>query len=80
MVPNDEMAHQLFTGERAGIMVFTESKGRLSAMESPEIVGGFGVFTWALTQGISSKANEADINGESSCRGLYSSYQFIQKN
>ena len=63
VVPNDEMAHQFFTVERAGIMVFTASKGRQSAMESPDIGGGFGVFTWALTQGIGSKANEADING-----------------
>jgi WD40 repeat protein len=63
VVPNDEMAHQFFTGERAGIMVFTASKGRQSAMESPDIGGGFGVFTWALTQGIGPKANEADING-----------------
>ena len=63
VVPNDEMAHQFFTGERAGIMVLTASKGRQSAMESPDIGGGFGVFTWALTQGIGSKAIEADING-----------------
>jgi len=57
------MAHQFFTGERAGVMVFTASKGRQSAMESPDIGGGFGVFTWALTQGIGSKAVEADVNG-----------------
>ena len=63
VVPNDEMAHQFFTGERAGVMVFTASKGRQSAMESPDIGGGFGVFTWALTQGIGARANEADVNG-----------------
>jgi len=63
IVPNDEMAHQFFTGERAGVMVFTASKGRQSAMESPDIGGGFGVFTWALTQGIGARSVEADING-----------------
>jgi len=63
VVPNDEMAHQFFTGERAGVMVFTASKGRQYAMESPDIGGGFGLFTWALTQGIGSKAVEADVNG-----------------
>ncbi len=63
VVPNDEMAHQFFTGERAGVMVFTASKGRQSAMESPDIGGGFGVFTWALTQGIGARASEADVNG-----------------
>ena len=63
IVPNDEMAHQFFAGERAGVMVFTASKGRQSAMESPSTGGGFGLFTWALTQGIGSRANEADTNG-----------------
>jgi WD40 repeat protein len=63
VVPNDEMAHQFFTGERAGVMVFTASKGRQSALESPDIGGGFGLFTWALTQGIGSRAVEADVNG-----------------
>ncbi len=63
VVPNDEMAHQFFTGERAGVMVFTASKGRQYAIESPRLGGGFGVFTWALTQGIGPKANEVDVNG-----------------
>ena len=63
VVPNDEMAHQFFTGERAGVMVFTASKGRQYAIESPSLGGGFGVFTWALTQGIGPKAFEADVNG-----------------
>lgn len=63
VVPNDEMAHQFFTGERAGVMVFTASKGRQSAIESPSLGGGFGIFTWALTQGIGTQAVEADVNG-----------------
>ena len=63
VVPNDEMAHQFFTGDRAGVMVFTASKGRQYAIESPSLGGGFGVFTWALTQGIGPKAFEADVNG-----------------
>ena len=63
VVPNDEMAHQFFTGERAGVMVFTASKGRQSAIESPSLGGGYGLFTWALTQGIGAQAVEADLNG-----------------
>lgn len=63
VVPNDEMAHQFFTGKRAGVMVFTASKGRQSAIESPVVGGGFGLFTWALTQGVGARAAEADLNG-----------------
>ncbi len=44
-------------------MVFSASKGRQSSLESPDIAGGFGIFTYALTQGITTKAKEADKNG-----------------
>ena len=64
VVPNDEMAHQFFTGQRAGVMVFTASKGRQYAIESARIGGGHGLFTWALTQGIGPKSVEADVNGD----------------
>ena len=63
IVPNDEMAHQLFIGQRGGIMVFSASKGRQYSMESPDIGGGFGVFTYALTQAIGNQSKDADING-----------------
>ena len=63
VVPNDEMAHQLFIGQRSGIMVFSASKGRQYSMESPDIGGGFGVFTYALTQAIGAQAEDADVNG-----------------
>ncbi|MBW1693149.1 MAG: hypothetical protein JRJ41_03110 [Deltaproteobacteria bacterium] len=32
-------------------------------MESPDIGGGFGIFTYALTQGLGPKSKKADING-----------------
>ena len=32
-------------------------------MESPDIGGGFGVFTYALTQAIGAQAENADVNG-----------------
>ena len=32
-------------------------------MESPDIGGGFGIFSYALTQGLSVKSKDADQNG-----------------
>jgi WD40 repeat protein len=63
VVPNDELAQEFFTGKRGGTMVFSASKGRQYSMESPDIGGGFGIFTYALTQGLGEKAKEVDING-----------------
>ena len=44
-------------------MVFSASKGRQASLESPDIEGGFGIFTYALTQAIGSKSKDADRNG-----------------
>jgi uncharacterized caspase-like protein len=63
VVPNDELAHQFFAGKRSGIMVFSVSKGRQYSMESPDIGGGYGIFTYMLTQGLSERSKEVDING-----------------
>lgn len=63
VVPNDELAQEFFSGKRGGVMVFSASKGRQYSMESPDIGGGFGIFTYALTQGLSARPEEADING-----------------
>ncbi len=62
VVPNEEMAQQFFSGERAGIMVFSASKGRQYSMESPDIGNGAGVFTHALCQGIGSNSRKADTS------------------
>jgi hypothetical protein len=62
VVPNDELAQQFFTGGRGGIMVFSASKGRQYSLESPDIGGGFGVFTYALTQSLGSRAKDVDTN------------------
>jgi hypothetical protein len=45
IVPNDELAQQFFSGEHGGVMVFSASKGRQFSLESPDIGGGFGIFT-----------------------------------
>ena len=43
-------------------MVFSASKGRQFSLESPDIGGGFGVFTYALVQSLGSKAKRVDTN------------------
>ena len=63
VVPNDELAHQFFSKGKSGIMAFSASKGRQSSHESPDYGGGFGLFTYALTQALGPKAKEADISG-----------------
>jgi uncharacterized caspase-like protein len=45
-------------------MVFSASKGRQYSLESPDIGGGFGIFTYALTQSLGPRAKEADINSD----------------
>jgi len=64
VVPNDELAQQFFEGGRGGIMVFSASKGRQYSLESPDVGGGFGIFTFALTQSLGPKAREADTNSD----------------
>ncbi|MGV7223865.1 MAG: caspase family protein [Nitrospinales bacterium] len=63
IVPNDELAKEFFSGQRGGVMVFSASKGRQYSYESPDIEDGAGVFTYAIKQGLSSKSNIADTNG-----------------
>ena len=63
VVPNDELAQQLFAGEHGGVMVFSASKGRQYSLESPDIGGGFGIFTYGLVQSLGSKAKVVDTNG-----------------
>jgi len=63
VVPNDELAQQLFGGGHGGVMVFSASKGRQFSLESPDIGGGFGVFTYNLIQSLGPEAKLVDING-----------------
>jgi uncharacterized caspase-like protein len=63
IVPNDELAQQFFSGEHGGVMVFSASKGRQYSLESPDIGGGFGIFTYGLVQSLGSKAKVVDTNG-----------------
>jgi len=63
IVPNDELARKFFTGGSGGVMVFSASKGRQDSLESPDIGGGFGIFTYALTQALGAKSRDADRDG-----------------
>ncbi|KOR32367.1 hypothetical protein TI05_07655, partial [Achromatium sp. WMS3] len=62
IVPNDELAAKFFSGGTGGVMVFSASKGRQSALESPDIGNGAGFFTHYITQALSAKSKEADRN------------------
>ena len=62
VVPNNELAHKLSSEGRSGVMVFAASKGRQSALESPDLGGGFGTFAYAVTQTLGPKAKQADLN------------------
>jgi len=64
IVPNDELAQQFFRGGHGGVMVFSASKGRQYSLESPDIGGGFGIFTFALTQSLGPRARETDTNSD----------------
>jgi uncharacterized caspase-like protein len=61
IVPNDELAQKLRSEGKSGIMVFSASKGRQSALEDVE--GGFGVFAHAITQSLGPESKQADTNG-----------------
>ncbi|MEM5788404.1 MAG: hypothetical protein AAGU11_13910, partial [Syntrophobacteraceae bacterium] len=57
------LARKLSMEGRIGAMVFAASKGRQSALESPDLGGGFGVFAYTVTLAIGSNSAEADANG-----------------
>jgi WD40 repeat protein len=58
--PNEDLAHTLAMGKRSGIMVFSASKGRQQSLESPDIGGGYGVFTYSIVKALSETPEEAD--------------------
>jgi len=61
IVPNDELAQKLRSDGKSGIMVFSASKGRQSALE--DVDGGYGVFAHAITQSLGPESKQADTNG-----------------
>jgi WD40 repeat protein len=65
VVPNDQLAQQFFSGGHGGVMVFSASKGRQYSMESPDIGGGYGIFTYALVQGLGPNLIHVDSNQNS---------------
>jgi WD40 repeat protein len=63
VTPNDELARNVFSGTWGGVMVFSASKGRQYSLESPDIEGGFGLYTYALVQALGKQSKWADLNG-----------------
>jgi WD40 repeat protein len=62
VVPNDELARRFFENGRGGVMVLSASKGRQFSMESRDVGGGFGIFSYALVQALSNRSDVADTN------------------
>ena len=62
VAPNDDLARGFFTGRHNGVMVLSASKGRQSSRESPDLGGGAGLFTFALTESLGAQAGTADTN------------------
>jgi len=60
VVPNNELANQFFSQGRSGVMIFSASKGRQYSLESPDIGGGYGLFTYAIIQTLGAGGREAD--------------------
>jgi uncharacterized caspase-like protein len=52
VVPNDELAQRLFADKKAGVIVLSSSKGRQVSLESSKLGGGFGLFTYAVTNAL----------------------------
>ncbi|MBF0266068.1 MAG: caspase family protein [Gammaproteobacteria bacterium] len=63
IVPNNELAEQLFTQQREGIMIFSAAKGRQFAQESSVYGGGEGLFSYALSKAIAEDKHKTDFNG-----------------
>ncbi len=62
VVPNNELAHQFFTEGRSGVLVFSASKGRQYSLESHDIGGGHGLFTYAILTAMGAEAGKVDRN------------------
>ncbi len=62
IVHNEDLAQEFFKTKRGGVIVFSASKGRQSSLESPDFGGGFGLFTFAVTEALGNKSQEADTD------------------
>jgi uncharacterized caspase-like protein len=63
VIPNDAYASELMQTGKAGVVVLAASKGRQFSIESPALGGGHGVFSYALTQMLTSRHADTDTNG-----------------
>ncbi len=63
IVPNNQLAEQLFSKKHGGIMVFSAAKGRQFAAESSSFGSGEGLFSYAISKVLNKKGIDADSNG-----------------
>ncbi|MCP3890943.1 MAG: hypothetical protein GY702_19030, partial [Desulfobulbaceae bacterium] len=62
IVPNEDLAQEFFNAKKVGVIVFSASKGGQSSLERPDFGGGFGLFTFAVTEALGNKSQETDTD------------------
>jgi len=62
VVPNNNLAEQLFNKKQGGIMVFSAAKGRQYAAESARFGSGEGLFSYAIAKMLTEQGIKEDTN------------------
>ncbi|KJC41015.1 hypothetical protein UP09_20860 [Bradyrhizobium sp. LTSP885] len=63
VVPNDDYAAALTRNGKAGMVVLAASKGREFSQEDDDLLGGHGLFSYAVARALGSDRKTADRNG-----------------
>jgi uncharacterized caspase-like protein len=63
IVPNDDYASALMRSGKAGMVVLAASKGRQLSQERADLIGGHGLFSYAVAQALGADRKTADRNG-----------------
>ena len=61
-MPNDDYAAALMRDGKAGMVVLAAAKGREFSQEWDNLMGGHGLFSYAVAQALGSDRKTADIN------------------
>jgi hypothetical protein len=63
VVPNDDYAAALMRNGKAGMVVLAASKGREFSQENDDLLGGHGLFSYAVAKALAFDRKTADRNG-----------------
>jgi hypothetical protein len=77
IVPNDDYASVLMRGSKAGMTVLAASKGRQFSQERDDLMGGHGLFSYAVAQALSRRRDVADTNGDGAIE-LSELYRYVK--